>query len=74
MTKVFVEICLLEPENTVDVVETLIRCGFAVVVRANAHDKGGPTIFLYGYGTSDIPHLRDNNRMKPLRRNFRGRR
>ena len=50
MTKVFAEICVLKPENTIAVVETLIRCGFAVVIRANAHDECGPTMFVHAYG------------------------
>ena len=47
--KVFAEIGVPEPENTIDVVEALIGNSCAVVIRANGHDEGGPTIFVHAY-------------------------
>ena len=61
MTKVNAEICVLEPEDTAGVVETLIKNGLAVVIRANAHDECNPTIFVHAYGVSDLPNLRDDD-------------
>ena len=60
MTKVNAEICVIEPEDTIKVVETLIKNGFAVVIRANAYDDVNPTIFVHAYGV-DMPNLRDDN-------------
>jgi hypothetical protein len=48
--KVNAEICVLKPEDTINVVETLIENGCAVVIRANAHDVFNPTIFVHAYG------------------------
>jgi hypothetical protein len=48
--KVNAEICVLKPEDTINVVETLIENGCAVVIRANAHDVCNPTIFVHAYG------------------------
>lgn len=55
------EICILRPEDTIAVVETLIKNDCAVVIRANAYDAANPTIFVHAYGVSDIPNLRDDN-------------
>ena len=52
--KVFAEICVLEPENTIKVVETLINGDCSVVIRGNAYDACNPTISMVGYGEADI--------------------
>jgi hypothetical protein len=52
--KLFAEVCILEPEHTIKVVETLIENDCSVVIRANAYDKCNPTIFVVGYGEADI--------------------
>ena len=65
MTKVNAEICVLRPADTVGVVETLIKNGFAAVIRANAYDEAAETIFVHAYGESSIPNLPDNNRFDP---------
>jgi hypothetical protein len=52
--KIFAEICVLKPGDTIEVVETLIEHNCAVVIRGNAYDQGNPTIFMVGYGEADI--------------------
>ena len=52
--KIFAEICVLKPEDTIKVVETLIEGNCSVVIRGNAHDQCNPTIFVVGYGEADI--------------------
>jgi hypothetical protein len=51
--KIFAEICVLEPEDTIKVVETLIEDNCSVVIRGNAYDQCNPTIFVVGYGEAD---------------------
>jgi hypothetical protein len=52
--KIFAEICVLKPEDTIKVVETLIEDNCSVVIRGNAYDQCNPTIFVVGYGEADI--------------------
>jgi hypothetical protein len=52
--KIFAEICVLKPEDTIKVVETLIENSCSVVIRGNAYDQCNPTIFVVGYGEAGI--------------------
>ena len=52
--KIFVEICVPQPEDTTKVVEALIEDNCSVVIRGNAYDQCNPTIFVVGYGEADI--------------------
>jgi hypothetical protein len=52
--KIFAEICVCKPKDTIKVVETLIGDGCSVVIRGNAYDQCEPTIFVVGYGEVDI--------------------
>jgi hypothetical protein len=52
--KIFVEICVTKPKDTIKVVETLVENDYAVVIRGNAYDACEPTIFIVGYGEADI--------------------
>ena len=62
--KIFAEICVLKPEDTIKVVETLIKNSCSVVIRGNAYDDDevNPTIFVVGYGEADIDDAGHNVR------------
>ena len=52
--KISAAICVLKPEDTIKVVETLIENNCSVVIRGNLYDQCDPTIFVVGYGEADI--------------------
>jgi hypothetical protein len=71
--KIFAEICVLKPEHTIKVVETLIEDNCSVVIRANAYDQCNPTIFVVGYGEADIEDDACSTILKPARQDRRRR-